>query len=342
MRISMKLIKILFLSALMGLPLGLIAQGDIDRYLEAGTEDASKLLKEYLTPALNGFGYGINNGWYNTAKAHKTLGFDLTVTVSAVTVPSSKEFFTFRNSDYKNIRLASGETAQLPSVMGPNVEGPELEILEDGEGPNRQVLASFRSIQGLGLKDEIGINAVPAPMAQLGIGIAKNTDLKLRYIPRIDLGGDGDIGLFGIGVMHDVKQWIPGIKLLPFDLSALVGYTKLTANYDLEGNIAGENQKGEFSATGVTFQGIISKQFSVLTLYGALGYNSTNTNAKIKGTYKLEDYSTLEDPVDLSFGEGSMMLTAGFRLKLAILTLHADYTLNKYPVITAGIGFSVR
>src|SRR5690606_41054794 len=87
---------------------------------------------------------------------------------------SDVEFFTFRNSDYKNIRLASGETAQLPSVMGPNVEGPELEILEDGEGPNRQVLASFRSIQGLGLKDEIGINAVPAPMAQLGIGIAKN------------------------------------------------------------------------------------------------------------------------------------------------------------------------
>ena len=340
----MKLIKILFLSALMGLPLGLIAQGDIDRYLEAGTEDASKLLKEYLTPALNGFGYGINNGWYNTAKAHKTLGFDLTVTVSAVTVPSSKEFFTFRDSDYDNIKLADGETGRLPTLMGPNEEGPMLIILKEGEGPkeDREELASFRSIQGLGLKDEIGINAVPAPMAQLGIGIAKNTDLKLRYIPRIDLGGDGDIGLFGIGVMHDVKQWIPGIKLLPFDLSALVGYTKLTANYDLEGNIAGENQKGEFSATGVTFQGIISKQFSVLTLYGALGYNSTNTNAKIKGTYELEDYGTLEDPVDLSFGEGSMMLTAGFRLKLAILTLHADYTLNKYPVITAGIGFSVR
>lgn len=335
----MKLIKILSLSALMSLPLGLLAQSDIDVYLEAGAEDASKLIESYLTPALNGFGYGMNNGWYNTAKAHKTLGFDLTVTVSAVKVPSSQQFFTFRNSDYENIKLVNGETAQLPTLMGPNEDGPELEIYdEDGQATG----VSVTSIPGLGLKDEIGINAVPVPMAQLGIGIAKNTDLKFRYIPKIDLDGDGDIGLFGIGVMHDVKQWIPGIKLLPFDLSALVGYTKLTANYNLEGNIDGDNQKGEFSATGLTFQGIISKQFSVLTLYGGLGYNSTNTSVKVLGTYELEDFDTLHDPVDLSFGEGSMMLTAGFRLKLAILTLHADYTLNKYPVITAGVGFSVR
>lgn len=335
----MKLSKILFLSALMSLPLSVLAQSDIDVYLEAGEKDASKLIQSYLTPVLNGFGYGMNNGWYNTAKAHKTLGFDLTVTVSAVKVPSSKEFFTFRNSDYKNIKLVNGETAQLPTLMGPNEDGPELEIYDENEQPTG---VSVTSIPGIGLKDEIGINAVPVPMAQLGIGIAKNTDLKFRYIPKIDLDGDGDIGLFGIGVMHDVKQWIPGIKLLPFDLSALVGYTKLTANYNLEGNIDGDNQKGEFSATGLTFQGIISKQFSVLTLYGALGYNSTNTSVKVLGTYDLEDFETLHDPVDLSFGEGSMMLTAGFRLKLAILTLHADYTLNKYPVITAGIGFSVR
>ena len=336
----MRFIKVLFLSALLSLPMSVLAQGDIDLFLNAGKEDASKLMESYLTPVLNGFGYGLNNGWYNTAKAHKTLGFDLTVTVSAVKVPSSNEFFTFRNSDYNNIKLANGNSAQMPTAMGPNVDGPELNIYdENGQATG----VSFTSIPGLGLKDEVGINAVPAPMAQLGIGIAKNTDLKLRYIPKIDMGGDGDLGLFGIGVMHDVKQWIPGIKMLPFDLSALVGYTKLTVNYNMEGNIDGANQMANLSATGLTYQGIISKQFSVLTLYGALGYNSTKTDVKVKGTYELEDdYGTLEDPVDLSFGEGSMMLTAGFRLKLAILTLHADYTLNKYPVLTAGVGFSVR
>jgi hypothetical protein len=35
-------------------------------------------------------------------------------------------------------------------------------------------------------------------------------------------------------------------------------------------------------------------------------------------------------------------MTAGFRLKLAILTLHTDYTLQKYSCLTVGLGFAVR
>ena len=35
-------------------------------------------------------------------------------------------------------------------------------------------------------------------------------------------------------------------------------------------------------------------------------------------------------------------MTAGMRLKLAIFTLHADYTVQKYDVLTVGFGFSVR
>src|SRR5690606_1516112 len=108
---NMKFIRILSLIVLLSMPMSLVAQSDLDIYLEAGTDDAAKLIESYLTPAMNGFGYGINNGWYNTAKAHKTLGFDLTFTASGVFVPSSKQFFTFRNSDYKNIKLANGESA---------------------------------------------------------------------------------------------------------------------------------------------------------------------------------------------------------------------------------------
>lgn len=335
----MRIAKIVGLSVLLSAPLSLFAQSDMDVYLKAGADDASKLIESYISPVMKSFGYGINNGWYNTAKPHKTLGFDLTVTAHLVYAPKASQYFTFNNSDYSNIRLASGQSAEAPTAFGPNEEGPELEILdEDGNATG----TTFNSINGLGLKEEIGMNAVPVPMAQLGIGIAKNTDLKLRYIPKMNFD-DGEIGLWGIGVMHDVKQWIPGIKMLPFDLSALVGYTKLTAGYDMEGEIDGKDQRAELVASGFTVQGIISKKISVLTLYGAVGYNSVKSSIKVNGTYELEDYSEpLVDPVDLAFGEGSLRATAGFRLKLAILTLHADYTLNKYPILTAGVGFSVR
>lgn len=318
-------------------------QGDLDRYLEAGTKDAGKMVNAYVAPVIKGFGYGLNNGWYNTAKAHKTLGFDLTISATAVSVPSSEEFFTFVPGDYENLRLADGESDQIPTAFGPSDAGPEL-ILMDPDDPGSEA-GRFRSPGGMGLEEEIGINAIPVPVVQLGIGVVKNTDLKFRFIPSTDFG-DGEIKLFGIGVMHDVKQWIPGIKAIPFDLSVLLGYTKLTASYDMSGSVAGEDQESLFIAKSTTLQAIISKKISVLTVYGALGYNAVDSDVEVNGTYTFNegssDESTFKDPVAISIEDSSLRATAGFRLKLAILTLHADYTLSKYPMATAGIGFAVR
>src|SRR5690606_30078678 len=100
----MKQIAILILT-LLCFPVLTRAQDNLDIYLEAGMEDAQKLTEAYVSPIMKGFGYGINNGWYNTAKAHKTLGFDLTVTAHAVFAPNSSRFFTFNEADYSNIRL---------------------------------------------------------------------------------------------------------------------------------------------------------------------------------------------------------------------------------------------
>ena len=316
------------------------AQDNLDIYLEAGKDDATKLTESYLTPIMKGFGYGLNNGWYNTAKAHKTLGFDLTVTAHAVFAPKSSQYFIFKDEAYSNIRLAHGESNQLPTAFGPASEGPRLEILDENGEPTG---TTFNAVEGLGIKEELGHNIVPVPMVQLGIGIVKNTDIKLRYIPTIDIG-DGEVSLWGIGVMHDVKQWIPGIKHLPFDLSALVGYTKMTTSYDLQGlsNTGDGSQELLLNAGALSVQGIISKKMSVLTLYGGVGYNKTTSSIVVNGVFELEDNRVLEDPIDFTFGEGSLRATAGFQLKLAILTLHADYTINKYPILSAGLGFSVR
>src|SRR5690606_4708140 len=131
-------------------------------------------------PIMKGLGYGLNNGWYNTAKAHKSLGFDLTVTAHAVFAPKSSQYFLFSDKDYSNIKLANGESNQLPTAFGPSAAGPRLEILDENGEPTG---TSFNAVEGLGIKEEIGHNIVPVPMVQLGIGIVKNTDLKIRFIP---------------------------------------------------------------------------------------------------------------------------------------------------------------
>ena len=226
------------------------------------------------------------------------------------------------------------------TLLGPDTE-PTFRYTDEETGFSE----TWVGPGGLNLEEELGKNWVPVPMANLGIGLPKGTDLKLRFTPTIDLGDDSSLKIYGLGVMHDVKQWIPGIKLLPFDLSGFVGYTKLKleAYFDPEAN---PDQRGIFELNATTLQGVISKKFSVLTLYGGMGYNIARSNLAMKGTYDINDDGQASaqeiDPLDLKFEASGFRTTAGFRLKLAVLTLHADYTLQKYKCLTVGVGISVR
>ena len=220
------------------------------------------------------------------------------------------------------------------------------------EEEGQQFDGSFDAPEGINLKDEIGIQAVPIPMAQLGIGIIKNTDIKIRWSPTVDIGDNGEAKLIGFGIMHDIKQHFRGIKDLPFDLSAFVGFTDVSVEYDLAAeledtdNVDTANGEAIFDVNTWSIQGMISKKFSVLTLYGGLGYNIANAELAMRGNYTVTDdngnsYDEV-DPVVFETSASGVRATVGFMLKLAILTLHTDYTLQKYNTLTVGVGFSVR
>jgi hypothetical protein len=51
---------------------------------------------------------------------------------------------------------------------------------------------------------------------------------------------------------------------------------------------------------------------------------------------------TLVDPVSIDLRESSFRSTLGMRLKLGVLTLHGDYTIQKRKVFSTGVGISFR
>ncbi|MGB5929572.1 MAG: DUF6588 family protein, partial [Cyclobacteriaceae bacterium] len=185
------------------------SQVNLDRILVTGQEDARKITEMYVTPMVKGFSSGLNNGWYISAKPHKPLGFNLTVSVSAALVPEEDEFFLFRNEDFTNIKLTDSDLTESlsPTVMGPAEAGPNVTVYNDQFGANVP-LDNFDLAEGLGLEEEFGANAVPAPMATLGIGLVKNTDLIVRFMPKVE-NDDGSFYMYGVGLKHDIKQWIP-------------------------------------------------------------------------------------------------------------------------------------
>ncbi len=312
------------------------AQGEFDQLLEGGLQDATKLIGGYLSPMMEGTSVGLANGWYNTAKPHKIGGVDLTLTFNAVKIPESKLFYDVLALDLQELEPAPGFDGQAPTFFGPDIT-PTYALQDDAS-------VTINGPPGLDFKNRIRMNFMPVPTLNLGIGLIKNTDLKLRLVPERKLD-DLSFKMFGVGVMHDIKQHIPGIKMLPFDMSGFVGYTKATMSIDLSESVPGTNQEASISFSALTVQGLISKKVSVATVYGGLGFNIAKSNMDMLGTYEIDGPSgpeTLTDPVALEYAASGPRMTAGFRLKLAVLTLHADYTIQKYSVLSVGLGLSVR
>ncbi|MCK7537016.1 MAG: hypothetical protein MZV63_41670 [Marinilabiliales bacterium] len=54
----------------------------IGSFMAGSVDAAEELFGAYISPYANGIGAGLSGGWYNTAKPHSTLGFDLTLTLN--------------------------------------------------------------------------------------------------------------------------------------------------------------------------------------------------------------------------------------------------------------------
>lgn len=319
---------------------------DLGKFLEGGVADGNKLMESYLEPAFVGFGYALNSGWYNTGKPHKLLGFDITVNANLAYVPEEGQFFTIDDSNFESLTVSPSETGEtrFPTLMGPNLGADDIPYLNFNEQTaDESDDISVTGPTGLGLEESFGIkNFVPAPSVQLGIGLIKNTELKLRLVPEQTFGDPGEeftTKMFGLGVMHDVKQWIPGIKNLPFDLSGFFAFSKMTNSMSID---ADEPENiGNFDVSGTTLQAIISKKLAVLTFYGGLGFSTSKVNFDMEGTYETEA-GTFVDPINLEYNNSGLRANIGARLKLLIFTFHAEYALQEYNTLTAGFGLSIR
>jgi hypothetical protein len=320
---------------------------NFDSFFRAGADDANTLVGNYMEPVIVGFSYGMANSWYNTAKTHKTLGFDLTITANLTSVPTSKEFFEFNAADYTHV-TSTGETDRIPTIMGPEQEnGAELTFSYVEENTGEMISGSYRPT-GLGIKEQFGYNVVPSPMIQLGVGTFRNTDIIIRYVPEIKYG-EFKSSVFGLGIKHDVKQWIPGLKRVPIDISILGAFSGLDNELDMsEFELDGENQLGLFNINNWTVQAIVSKKISVLTVYGSIGYNDITSNFKVKGEYVIYDELdpslsfSVNNPIDLTYHENSLRMTGGLRLKFGPVAIFGDYTWQEYSIVSAGLGISVR
>ena len=328
------------------------AQDGFENILLADKADATKLMHGYFNPAMKGFIYGMNNGWYHTAKVHKVLGFDLTVGLSASMIPTKDEVFTV-----SGLTSISPSTITSATLAGEDAGATGLTVSKTITiGGQPQTTTAPLALPD-GIAGDLPLKAIPAPVAQFNIGLPFRMEAMLRFFPETDFGDDGGKAkMLGLGLKKEITSWFGPLDKLPLHVSLLAAYTSMDVSYGFpnqNGEITITNGEAAFSLKAYTVQAIASLNFPFINVYGGFGYSSGKATLDINGTYSGQ-YSytaggqtitvneSLSVPTGMEFDASGVKTTLGARISLGFFKIFADYTLQEYNTLSAGIALSIR
>ncbi len=304
-------------------------------YVEGAVADINYLGGMYLNPAGTAMNNGLHNSWYSTAEVHPLGGFHLNIAPSLIIVPEEGQTFEIKNSELTELELVDPDDNITPTAFGPDEEGPLLRY------------RTFGNTQTFNAPAGVGFSYLPLANLNLGVGLGLNTEVDVRYFPKSKISGleDARIGLFGIGLMHEVSAWFFD-EDPPISVSALLAYSSLSYEQPFDNQNANDHQL-EMKSSGITVRAIVSKEFNFLTLYGGVGFNNARANIDLRGTYTYEPTlgspTTIKDPISTTSETSGIMANLGVRVKIfEAVSIYADYTFAEYSSITAGLGVDLN
>lgn len=322
---------------------------DLGTFIRAGVDDAETLIRAYIDPLANGVGANLNSGWFTDASPHATLGFSIQIRGAVAFVPSSDQTFDLSKLPLNRIQAADPSSTLTPTLGGKDAPGAKVIVAEDGEK-----LAQFK------LPGGTGIHFVPTPMVQASVGLIKNTDVTVRFVPKVNINEYGYVQLWGVGLRHELTQWLPGSKFIPITVSIFGGYSHVDITSPLnikpQSNNSNNtsdysNQKALMAFDAYTAKLIVGKDLPFISVYGAVGYEYATMTAQLKGNYPIPikgpngtvKTKTVHNPIQFEEeGNNTFSVTAGVKFSLFFFNIYGQYTKANYSIVNAGIGFSFR
>lgn len=341
---------------------------------------------EYIKPMAIGMATSLGAGWAHEARPHKTLGFDISLSATGVMFPTSAlnfstealsgmEGYTFTNSD--------GPVSSLPTLVSPDQANADINktisyTTPVGSGSETIVIPAFNGLD---------IPFAPGASLQLAIGLPKGIEIIGRYVPEAssyinDYAGIDDLKVnkmnsWGIGVKHDIKQWIPVVAKVPFlEISALLAYSEFNFDItspsiaitpqtlaDASGIIITDNSGASYEDQGFamemnSFNGalLVGLNIPVIRPFVGVGFNKASVNTGLTGTFPIlsvdetvlspDDLFVVNDvedsPLYLEAERTFVNFQAGINIKIAVFTIHAQYTYQEYSMYSGGIALGFR
>jgi hypothetical protein len=305
----------------------------------------------YVGPIISAFGSNMNSGWVNGVPSASILGLDIQIRLIAIGSffnDDKKTFLThgefwFTSSHADDILYASG----FDSISTPNYDDIREEILSrswnvDIGGPTiigsgeENVKVIFPGSEILGIDSTIttlsdvdgfldGISVFPTPAIQLNVGSIAGTNVSFRYFPKVNIGDVGEVGLWGLGILHNIGFWFSN----PLPIEIGLGYFY----QDLDIGTVFQNKSNMFGI-------YVSKTFGMIVSFEPyVGVTYETSKTKMQYTYYFDTpigRQSQSIDVDLD-GKNSVGLTVGAQLNLPVVSLNVDYKIAKIKTLTAGL-----
>ena len=260
------------------------------------------------------------------------------------TAPAAKALM-YNSADYNNLRFRDGSNVkEIATAFGEN--DPAVIVFSTVENDLISEDVEFRLPQGLA---SASINIMPTAFIQGRIGVFKATELKIRFLPKIK-HEDVKVGLFGIGLQHEITQWLPAENIFPVAISGLLAYSNLNGKYDFtqEEIVVGQDDRFEVKQNSWIMQLQASTKFKVFNVYGGIGYISGKSEFDVLGTYRvksgiplLENSDTFVDPFSVVTKVSGVRGTIGANLHFGFFKIHADYNIAEFNNASVGLHFGI-
>ncbi len=355
--------NILALISILAFSINVKAQVGFESILLANEDDANKLMTAYFSPSIEGFIFGMSNGWVHTAKVHKKLGFDITFSYIGSIPSEQNKTFSIDALELTSIKGASTAQTFVGSSTKTELEVTRTVTINNPDSPvngRQQEVTAPLTLPG-GVIDDFPLNAIPSPAVQVSVGLPFKTDVMLRLLPNTNIGGSNanykrKINMFGVGLKKEITSLFGPMKRTPLHVSLLTAFTNMNFSYELQDksttNFIIENSLAEFKLNTFTVQAIASLNFPIINVYGGFGYSSGSSSLKFSGKYQGRYSYTILDKQytetldltvpNLDFSASGFRTTLGTRLSLGFFKIITDYTIQKYNSFNLGLAFSFR
>lgn len=195
------------------------AQSTFFSDLEGALVDLVFISDNYVSPAATASVYQSTSSFFSSARSLELFEFDVSAHVNILPVPNKQKSFTVRDSDFVSFKIRGATAAEVPTVLG---DGTEVfyDFELDGEAFEIQTFEGANQ------------NTFYYPYIQGSVGLWKQTELTVQYVPEIRINDSG-YRTFGGAIKHNISQyWLDDVASdTSFQLAAQVAYSSF--NYDV-------------------------------------------------------------------------------------------------------------